>query len=161
MAKIETTNELPGTEVFESQIIAQQQEQQEAQDELLDYKKAKIHLQRLVKDWLNERQETLLRRAEREVNIDVEALRQKGKLDDDETLIPVRVIDTNIQREQPAYINYLKNSRRLVTFNSLENSQQDTQTLELEFTRGMTYMGWETPHFKTLWSTNAWLVSVS
>ena len=150
MAKIETTNELPGTEVLESQIIAQQQEQQEAQDELLDYKKAKIHLQRLVKDWLNERQETLLRRAEREVNIDVEALRQKGKLDDDETLIPVRVIDTNIQREQPAYINYLKNSRRLVTFNSLENSQQDTQTLELEFTRGMTYMGWETPHFKTL-----------
>ena len=50
MAKIETTNELPGTEVLESQIIAQQQEQQEAQDELLDYSKAKIHLQRLVKE---------------------------------------------------------------------------------------------------------------
>lgn len=125
-------------------------EQQEAYDDLLDYMKAKIHLQRLTKDWLNERQETLLRRAERDVNIDVEALRQKGKLDDDETLIPVRVIDTNIQREQGPYINYLKNSRRLATFNSLDNPQVDTQNLELEFTRGMTYIGWETPHFKTL-----------
>src|SRR6478609_4087134 len=116
-------------------------------DELLDFTTARIHLQRLVNDWKQEREITMLNRAKRDVNIDAESLRQQGKLDDDETLIPVRVIDTNIQREQPAYINYLKNSRRLCTFNSLTNPEQDTQKLEIEFTRGMTYIGWETPHY--------------
>lgn len=129
---------------------AEIQEKQVAQDELLDYQTAKIHLQRLVNDWQTERNITALNRAKRDVDIDVEALRQQGKLDDDETLIPVRVIDTNIQREQPAYVNYLKNSRRLCTFNSLSNPEQNTQKLELDFTRGMTYISWETPHFKCL-----------
>ena len=120
------------------------------QDDLLDFTTARIHLQRLVNEWSLERQTTLLNRAKRDVNIDVEALRQQGKIDDDETLIPVRVIDTNIQREQPAYVNYLKNSRRLCTFNSLSMPNENTQKLELEFTRGMTYIGWETPHYKCL-----------
>lgn len=144
------TNELSEVPIDQTDLQAQQQEQERAYDELLDFTTARVHLQRLVKDWAGERQETLLRRSERDVNIDVEALRQKKKLDEDETLIPVRVIDTNIQREQPAYVNYLKNSRRIVTFNSLEFPNEDTQQMELEFTRGMTYIGWEIPHFKNL-----------
>ncbi len=125
-------------------------EVQQEQDELLDFTTARAHLQRLVNEWSNERNTTMLNRAKRDVNIDVESLRQQGKLDTDETLIPVRVIDTNIQREQPAYVNYLKNSRRLCTFNSLTNPNENTQKLELEFTRGMTYIGWETPHYRCL-----------
>lgn len=142
------TNELSETPVEQPDLMAQ--EEQRERDDELNFDTARIHLQRLVKDWGSERQETLMRRAERDVNIDVEALRQKKKLDEDETLIPVRVIDTNIQREQPAYVNYLKNSRRIVTFNSLESPNEDTQQMELEFTRGMTYIGWENPHFKNL-----------
>jgi len=150
------TNGLPTHELTEQQepsqvdLQAEAKEQELQRDELLDFTTARIHLQRLTQEWSGERNETVLRRAERDVNIDVEALRQKRKLDDDETLIPVRVIDTNIQREQPAYVNYLKNSRRIVTFNSLEQPNSDTQQQELEFTRGMTYIGWENPHFKNL-----------
>jgi hypothetical protein len=143
------TNELdPNIDTPEAKAVAA--EQQDAKDELLDYQTARIHLDRMVKDWNTERNVTHMNRAKRDVNIDVEALRQQGKLDDDETLIPVRVIDTNIQREQPAYINYLKNSRRICTFNSLTNPDENTQKLELEFTRGMTYIGWETPHYRCL-----------
>lgn len=144
------TMELTEDNFDQAQQMEQQREQAQQLDELLDFTTARVHLARLKQDWSSERNETLLRRAERDVNIDVEALRQKRKLDADETLIPVRVIDTNIQREQPAYVNYLKNSRRIITFNSLENPNADTQQMEIEFTRGMTYIGWEIPHFKCL-----------
>jgi hypothetical protein len=125
-------------------------------DNLLLFQNARIHLTRIVDDWKREIEDTNKRRRTRDVDVDVEALRQRSDsgsdpaLDEDETLVPVRVIDTNIQREQPAYINYLKNSRRIATFNSLVNPEQDTQKLEYEFTRGMTYTGWEIPHYKCI-----------
>lgn len=147
------TNELdavePNVEQLEAAATAQAEKQQELAD-LLDYDTAIIQLRRMCNDWNSEIEQTKYRRAKRDVDIDVEALRQKKKLDEDETLIPVRVIDTNIQREQPAYVNYLKNSRRICTFNSITDPDQDTQKLELEFTRGMTYIAWETPHYKNV-----------
>lgn len=118
------------------------------QDKLQDFNQARVHLNRIIRDWDVEVEDTDVRRKTRDVEIDVEGLRQKGDLDEDETIIPVRVIDTNIQREQPASVNYLKNSRRICTFRSLSLPTQDPQAIEIEFTRGMTYCGWETPHFK-------------
>lgn len=122
----------------------------EERDELLDFTTARTHLQRLVNEWSDECNKTLVRRAKRDVRVDVELLRQQKKLDEDETLVPVRVIDTNIQREQPPYVDYLKNSRRLTTFNCLTEPDIDTQEMEIEFTRGMTYVAWEKPHFKNV-----------
>lgn len=119
-------------------------------DNMLDFTQARIHLQRLVSDWKSEIEETETRRKIRDVEIDVEQLRKEGKLDEDETLVPVRVVDVNIQREQPAYINYLKNSRRLAIFKSLSVPDQDTQLLEQEFTSGMTYTAWETAFYKCI-----------
>src|SRR5262245_30038339 len=95
---------------------SEQEEQRNHDDEyrrLFDYSTAVIHLRRIVSSWDQECARTEERRMERDVDVNVEALRQRGELDEDETLIPVRVIDTNIQRELPAYINYLKNSRRI------------------------------------------------
>lgn len=120
------------------------------QNKFFDFEVSKIHLQRLIQDWHTEVEDTEVRRKTRDIELDTEGLRQKGDLDEDETLIPVRVIDKNITREQPPYINYLKNSRRLCTFRSLDNPSQDPQQIEQEFTRGMTYTGWEVPHFKCL-----------
>lgn len=117
---------------------------------LFDFSVAEIYLRRLVHDWNSEIEMTETRRQQRDVQLDVKALRKSGKLEEDETLIPVRVIDTNIQREQPPFINYLKNSRRVATFNCLSIPNKDTQNLELEFTRGMTYNNWELPHYKAL-----------
>ena len=125
-------------------------DQSSTEDKMLIWNEASIHLKRLVHDWTEEIEQTKVRRETRDVNVDIEDLRQRGDLDEDETLVPVRVIDTNIQREQPAYINYLKNSRRLCTFNCLSEPDMDTQKLENDFTRGMTYTGWEKDHYKCL-----------
>lgn len=116
-----------------------------------EYDEARIHLNRIVDNWKQEVDKTDERRKTRDVDINVQQLRSTGKLDEDETLIPDRVIDTNIQREQPPYINYLKNSRRLAIFTCVSNPDiTDSQKLELEFTRGMTYPSWEVPHYKCL-----------
>lgn len=123
---------------------------QQSEDKMSQWNDARTHLQRLVHDWTDEIEETKIRRETRDIDVNIEDLRQRGDLDEDETLVPVRVIDTNIQREQPAYINYLKNSRRLCIFNCLSNPAQDTQKLEEAFTRGMTYTSWEKDHYKCL-----------
>ena len=120
------------------------------QDKMFTFQDARSILDRLIKDWKSEIDKTEERRKTRDVDINVQELRTRGKLDDDETIIPVRTIDTNIVREHPPYVNYLKNSRRLCTFNSLDNPDLNTQRLELDFTRGMSYTGWETPHFKNV-----------
>ena len=118
------------------------------QEKLFTFSDAKVHLDRLVKDWNEEIHETERRRKVRKVSVNVKELRDGKKLDQDETLIPVRTIDTNISREQPPVINYLINSRRLCVFTCLNDPLQDTQLLETEFTRGMTYSKWVTPFHK-------------
>lgn len=147
-------------ETTEQEVVTEQedifQSEEEERERYFNFSEARRHLQQIVNDWKNEVDETEIRRNLRDVEIDVEALREKGDtgegagLDEDETLIPVRVIDTNITREQPPYINYLKNSRRLATFRSLNVPGQDTQALELAYTQAMTYNGWEIPHYKCL-----------
>ena len=120
------------------------------QEKFFNYASSLVHLKRLIDDWHTEVEDSEVRRKTRDVEIDVEGLRQKGDLDEDETIVQVRVIDTNITREQPPYINYIKNSRRLCTFRCIDNPSVDPQQIELEFTRGATYANWETPHFKCL-----------
>jgi hypothetical protein len=139
-------NGLPDTSI----LANEQRNQDEEYNKLFDYSTARTHLKRLVDDWKEEITETEERRKTRDVHVNVEELRQRGDIDEDETLVPIRLIDTNIQRELPPYINYLKNSRRLCTFDSLDNPDTDTQNLELAFTRGMTYLSWEVPHYKCL-----------
>jgi len=121
-----------------------------ALDKLFNFQESILSLRRILDDWNGEIAKTETNRLTRDVQINTEALRQKGQLDEDETIIPVRVIDVNIQREQPAYVNYLKNSRRLAIFNCLSQSDLNTQKLEQEFTRGMTYQAWENAYFKTI-----------
>jgi hypothetical protein len=113
-----------------------------------NFNSARVYLQQIRDSWKPEVEATLGRRATRDVRIDVDALRESGVIKEDETFIPVRIIDMNIKREQPSYINYLRNSRRIAIFTCTSQPQLDTQLLEQEFTKGMTYPEWETPHFK-------------
>ena len=140
----------PPTPLPEKPLSPFEAYEKEQEENFKEFSKARIFLQRLVNDWNEEITATVERRLTRNIDVDVEALREGGQLDEDETLIPDRVIDTNIQREQPPYINYLKNSRRLAIFNCLSDPDIKAERLELEFTRGMTYPSWETPHFKCL-----------
>jgi len=116
--------------------------------DLMDFRTAKVRLQILIADFQPVIQRAKDNRSDRFKDINIKALRDKQELKPDQFLLPVRAIESNIRREQPAYINYLKQSRRLVIFKDLLNPLQVTTRLEDEFTRGMTYSGWETPHFK-------------
>lgn len=118
--------------------------------ELFDYNTAIITLKKLISDWASEITNTENRRVERDVEFDVETLRRKGELDPDETVIPRRVINSNINREMPTSIAYIKQSRRIVTFSCIDQPGTDTQKLESEYTRGMRYEEWEVPHYKVL-----------
>ena len=46
--------------------------------------------------------------------VDIEVEREAGRIQPDELYIPVHTIDTNIRREQSAYIQYLVQSPRAV-----------------------------------------------
>lgn len=100
--------------------------------------------------WEKIKSTTQINRRIRKLTVDVESLRQSGKLRADQTFIARRVIDTNIKNEQPPFIAYLKQSRRLAVFKCLSDPSMNCDTLETEFTEGMQYNGWELDYFKTL-----------
>lgn len=107
-----------------------------------------------ISDWDIEIRDTKLRRAQRKLDVDIDALRQgtaqnPAQLNADETLIPVRVIDENIRKEQPSKIQYLTQSRRLAIFDNSQVPQQKREELEIAFTKGMTYSGFLQNVFKT------------
>lgn len=132
------------------QLDAKANREQEYRDKLFNYPDAIIRLKQLQQKWDGEIQETNKRRLVRNIDISPKALRDQGKLRPDETIIPIRLIDMNIRREQPSYINYLKGSNRLSIFQCVDNPQLDCQQIESDFTNGNQYIGWETPHFKVL-----------
>lgn len=148
LVELNTNPEIPMPQEVADDLKTYLDDQRE---QLVDFSKAKTYLTRIVDDWSDEVKQTENRRNIRDIDIDNVNLRKSGKLDEDESLIPDRVIDTNIQREIPPFINYLKNSRRLAIFTCVSNPDiTDSQRLELEFTRGMTYPNWETPFYKEI-----------
>lgn len=122
----------------------------EEHDQCFDYNKALISLKSLTSYWGGEEQRTESNRKTRDIDINVDALRDSGDIEPDETFIPVRVIDGNIIRETPPYINFLKNSNRIAIFKDALDPTFNTGLLEEAFTQGMTYKGWIKPFFKVV-----------
>lgn len=131
---------------------------EEQYKEFFDYSLARQTLTQIRDSWKPEVVATDGRRKFRDIEIDVQALRESGEIKEDETFIPVRIVDVNIQREQPSYVNYLRNSRRIAIFDCKTRPNQDVQLLEQSFTKVCTYAEWEKPHFKTIdgTQTHAW-----
>ncbi len=107
-----------------------------------DYEKAKIRINDLIDSWSGLCKEAEQRRNERYIDLDIEALRKSGDILPDETFIPQRVIDTNIARELPEFLAFLKQSNRLAIFTCISNPEIQTDNLEKDFTKGLTYQGW-------------------
>lgn len=135
-----------------TQALSQQQQAATAPDpnnpvpappDQLNWSKMESRVRQLTKDWEHEVRETKLRRAQRNLDVNVDAMRSgpEASLNADETLIPVRVIDENIKKEKPLFADYLTQSRRLAIFNNATANQQKKEELELAFKRGMTYSG--------------------
>ncbi len=124
--------------------------EKEAYDRLFNFQLIKPRLTQLTAKWQAEIAETFTRRLIRNIDISVKALRDAGTIKEDETIVPVRVVDTNIEREKPAYINYLNASNRLSIFKCQAEPTLDCQALEAEWTNGMRYDEWNIPHFRVL-----------
>lgn len=89
-------------------------------------------------------------RNSRKLDIDVEAERADGHLDEDEFLVPTHIIDTNIRREQSKYVAYVTGSRRSAIFTSITQPTTATGELERDFTDKTRYAGWQVPLFKII-----------
>lgn len=59
----------------------------------------------------------------RRASMNVAALREAKKLAEHETLVQVRVIDENVERDKPTYVAYLKQSARFAIFIKRDGSQ--------------------------------------
>ena len=91
-----------------------------------------------------------INRESRRLDINVEAERADGHLDEDEFLIPAHIIDTNIRREQSKYVAYVTGSSRSAIFTSIGSPTTATGELERDFTDKSRYSGWQVPLFKII-----------
>ena len=89
-------------------------------------------------------------RNSRKLDVNVEAERSDGYLDEDEFLVPAHIIDTNIRREQSKYVAYVTGSRRSAIFTSITEPTAATGARERDFTDKSRYAGWQVPLFKVI-----------
>jgi hypothetical protein len=126
-----------------------QPEKPAIQNSLSTYSVFDTQFTQLCKDWQLELRRTNAQRQKRFLEVDHKKLRADGKLKDDEVILPIRVADRNIRREQPAYIAFLTQSRRSLIFRERKSSLDialgtaNEEHLEQEFTQGMRYPNWE------------------
>ena len=116
--------------------------------EFFEFTRISPRIKGLVGEWTDEQAKTGVRRKMRNIDVDLDALRQEGKLKADETFIAVRVINSNIRQEEPPYIAYLTQSPRLAIFKCLNKPNIDATLIETDFTKGNTYNEWQKPFMK-------------
>lgn len=87
-------------------------------------------------------------RRHRFIDVNVNLERYKDRLKASDLLVLIRTIDTNINREKPPFLTYLKQPDRVATFTQISDPTVNTTDIESEFSRGVTYAGWETPFTK-------------
>lgn len=135
------------------QTAAKAQSQEEVEEVTLEQLRWGImepRIRRLISDWGTEIAETKKRRAIRKLDVNTDALRSEGKLQTDEVLIGVRVVDENIRKEQPTFVQYLTQSRRLAIFDCKSKPGINVEPLEIAFTKGMSYSGFLRNIFKSV-----------
>ena len=106
---------------------------------------ARTKLRNLVGIHTEKLKEAEERRRKRYIDIDTEEERAKKNLESDEYFIPLRVIDTNVRREQAKYIAYLLQAPRDVIVKTLEKPEFDCSIVEEDFTERVRYDDWEVP----------------
>ena len=76
-------------------------------------------------------------------------MRSSGDLSDNETVIPIRIIDQSIRLEQPQYVNYLTEPKRAAVFEPTV-AGVNPAPLEAAFTKAIKYNGWTKAYLATV-----------
>lgn len=79
----------------------------------------------------------------RYAEVDIEVERKAGRIAPDEMYVPIHVIDTNIRREQSAYIQYITQSPRAVILKDEMDAAFDLALLEVDLTSKLRFEGWQ------------------
>lgn len=113
----------------------------------LDYTKVEDKL-RVLREILEDKaQEQLAARKLRYADVDVEAERAAGRIAPDELYVPQHIIDTNIRREQSAYIQYITQSPRAIITSVKSDKAIDMSLLDEDLTQRIRFEGWQTSMF--------------
>lgn len=116
----------------------------------LDYTKVEDKL-RVLREILEDKaQEQLASRKLRYADVDVEAERAAGRIAPDELYVPQHIIDTNIRREQSAYIQYITQSPRAVITSVKSDKSKDMSLLDEDLTQRIRFEGWQTSMFSNV-----------
>lgn len=86
----------------------------------------------------------------RYAEVDIEAEREAGRLQPDEMFIPQHITDTNIRREQSAYVQYIVQSPRAVICLDKTDNTADMTVLENDLTAKLRYDDWQLSMFSNI-----------
>ncbi len=87
----------------------------------------------------------------RDMQVNNEEERQKGRFKPDEIYIPYHVINDNISKESAAYINYLTKSKNAAIFKDKNSAAVESfESIERPFTSAVRYEGYEHDVFPTV-----------
>jgi hypothetical protein len=86
----------------------------------------------------------------RYADVDVEAEREQGRLAPDELFVSQHIIDTNIRREQGAYVQFIAQSPRAVVCQDCYDPGLDLGVLEKDLTNKIRYPNWQLQEFANI-----------
>lgn len=86
----------------------------------------------------------------RKADVDVEGQRDRGTIQPDEVYLPQHTIDTNIRREQSAYIQFITQSPRAVVCEDESDDTVDFSLLEKDLTKKIRFDGWQTQAYSNI-----------
>jgi hypothetical protein len=86
----------------------------------------------------------------RYADVDIEAEREEGRLSPDEMYVPQHICDTNIRREQSAYVQYVTQSPRAVICEDTIDPAIDASLFEKDLTKKLRYDGWQLEMFANI-----------
>jgi len=82
--------------------------------------------------------------------VDIEGQKAASRIAPDEIYIPLHLIDANIRREQPYYVQYVTQSNRAAILKCADNVLQDSSAIEHDLTERLRYEGWQQPLYATI-----------
>src|ERR1017187_1098615 len=108
-----------------------------------DYKKLVSKINNLKDIAFDLTAKSLASRKLRYSEIDIEVERKAGRIAPDEMYVPTHIIDTNIRREQSAYVQYITQSPRAVILKDRVDPAFDLSLLEVDLTEKLRFDGWQ------------------
>lgn len=113
-----------------------------SETDLFDYSKAIIRYKRRIGEFACFKEKAIENRRDRYADLNVQKMRQEGKLDPQETFVVKRVINNNISRDLSDAMLFINGAKRLAYFQCFDDPLQDCRQIESDFTKGLTYKGW-------------------